>query len=330
MQFTWFASAYDTDDVHFRLMTLLQMIGVLILASGVPAMGEGRLTTVVIGYVVMRLAMMMLWLRAAKEHPERRTTCLRSAVGILMLQALWIASLWVPPSQRLTVNLVLIVLELLVPVWALRAGRTPWHAHHIAERFGLFTIIVLGECVLGASNAVASVLQTQGWSLNLALVGWGSVALIFSLWWVYFLVPSGEALHHHRDRAFVWSYGHAPVFASLAALGAFIGVIADQLKPDAGAGGHVVDPVLAIALVAAAAAVYLAVIMAINGFVTQHEAQMGWLLIPAFALMGGVVAAVAMGLSLPWAMALMPLGPMLLIGLGTRMVKHSPEKFAIR
>src|SRR3954469_21069867 len=37
MNFTWFASAYDTDDVPYRLLTLLQMSGVLVLAAGVPA-----------------------------------------------------------------------------------------------------------------------------------------------------------------------------------------------------------------------------------------------------------------------------------------------------
>jgi hypothetical protein len=62
------------------------------------------------------------------------------------------------------------------------------------------------------------------------LVGFGSASLVLALWWVYFLVPSGDALHAHRERAFRWGYGHAIVFLSLAALGAFLGVVADQLE----------------------------------------------------------------------------------------------------
>ena len=37
MSFTWFASAFDTDDAFYRLLTMLQMGGVLLLGAGVPA-----------------------------------------------------------------------------------------------------------------------------------------------------------------------------------------------------------------------------------------------------------------------------------------------------
>jgi low temperature requirement protein LtrA len=36
VNFTWFASAYDTDDVVYRLLTLVQMAGVLVFAAGIP------------------------------------------------------------------------------------------------------------------------------------------------------------------------------------------------------------------------------------------------------------------------------------------------------
>jgi low temperature requirement protein LtrA len=36
MNFTWFASAYDNDDVVYRVLVFVQMTGVLILAAGVP------------------------------------------------------------------------------------------------------------------------------------------------------------------------------------------------------------------------------------------------------------------------------------------------------
>src|SRR5262245_11411331 len=64
MNFTWFASAYDTDDVLYRLFTLVQIAGVLVLAAGVPSAFELQdLTVTTIGYVVMRLAMVGQWLR---------------------------------------------------------------------------------------------------------------------------------------------------------------------------------------------------------------------------------------------------------------------------
>lgn len=275
MQFTWFASAYDTDDVPYRLYTMLQMVGVLILASGVPDASAGNFKTVTAGYVVMRVSMVRLWARAAREHPERRRTAWRYVWGTLAVQALWVARLALPAHLGYASWLVLILCEFAVPIWAARAGHTPWHAHHIAERYGLFTIIVLGECVLGATQAVAGLIGTTGWSWEVAGVGVGSTALVLALWWVYFLVPFGDALHHHRGRAFLWGYGHCLVFASLAAMGAFLGVVADQLSLAADP-SHRVAPVLAIGLVAGAVASYLAAMWFMTVFVVGTRLRMGW------------------------------------------------------
>src|SRR3954464_10409519 len=80
MNFTWFASSYDTDDVAYRLLTMVQMAGVLVLAAGVPAAADHfdyRLLT--LGYFIMRVALTAQWLRAAAEHLAGRRTALRYA-----------------------------------------------------------------------------------------------------------------------------------------------------------------------------------------------------------------------------------------------------------
>ena len=132
--------------------------------------------------------------------------------------------------------LVLVVAELMVPVWAERQDTTPWHPRHIAERFGLFTLIVLGESVLAATVAIQSALDA-GVSIGdlLAFVG-GGLLIVFGMWWVYFAQPGEVVLdharmvfaHHHRN-AFVWGYGHLLVFASAAAVGAGLEVMVDSL-----------------------------------------------------------------------------------------------------
>jgi low temperature requirement protein LtrA len=79
INFSWFASAYDTDDWAFRLLTMVQMAGVLILALGLPEMFESVHAgdhidnwVMVAGYVVMRVAMVGQWLRVMREDPARR------------------------------------------------------------------------------------------------------------------------------------------------------------------------------------------------------------------------------------------------------------------
>ena len=98
INFSWFASAYDTDDWFFRIATMFQMVGVLVLALGLPAMFHALETgeslgngVVVAGYVIMRLAMIALWLRVAVQDPQRRPTALTYASVIFLAQCGWVA-----------------------------------------------------------------------------------------------------------------------------------------------------------------------------------------------------------------------------------------------
>lgn len=229
MNFTWFASAYDTDDVPYRLMTLVQMAGVLVLAAGVPAaFDDENFAAIIVGYLIMRLALVGQWLRAAVEHPEGRKTALRYAFGIVAVQVLWVAWGFVPPQVGVWLFPIGVVLELAVPLWAERPGMTSWHPHHIAERYGLFTIIVLGESVSASAVGVQNALAQSGFSAALVWIAGAALILLFALWWLYFLEPAAEGLRSRRGRSFYWGYGHYVVFASLAALGAGLEVAVQE------------------------------------------------------------------------------------------------------
>ncbi|MEV0346577.1 low temperature requirement protein A [Nonomuraea sp. NPDC050680] len=219
MNFTWFASAYDTDDVPYRVMTLLQMAGVLVLAAGVPAAVEGDFTIVTIGYLVMRVGLVSLWLRAAVAHPEGRATALRYAIGISFVQVLWVSKLALPGGGPVWLFIACALLDLSVPPIAERTGSTSWHPHHIAERYGLFTIILLGESVLAATNAVQGAVA-HGLSVSLVVIAMAGLVILFALWWIYFSEPAGDGLEERREQSFIWGYGHYLIFAALAALGA--------------------------------------------------------------------------------------------------------------
>ena len=97
MGFTWFASAFDTGDVTYRLTVLVQMTGALVLAAGVPrAFDQADWRLVLLGYVIMRLAGVTQCLRVARDSPRCRPAALRYATGMTVLQVLWVA---VDPSQ---------------------------------------------------------------------------------------------------------------------------------------------------------------------------------------------------------------------------------------
>ncbi len=232
MNFSWFASAYDTDDVAYRVLTLVQMAGVLVLAAGVPAaFNDNDFATVTIGYVIMRIALVTQWLRAARGDPDHRAVCRRYAFGVAVLQVGWVGRLWLPSAAGNVAFAVLVVLEVAVPVWAERAGpMTTWHPDHICERYGLFTLIVLGESVLAATVAVQEAIQTEGVSLELVGISLGGLLLLFSVWWSYFDQSPEEVLRRNPALAFPFGYAHYFVFASVAAIGAGLQVAAETAR----------------------------------------------------------------------------------------------------
>jgi low temperature requirement protein LtrA len=267
MNFTWFASAYDTDDVPYRLLTLLQISGVLVLAAGVPsAFGGSDLRIAVVGYVIMRVAMVMQWLRAAHDYTPGRRVALRFAFGVGLVQVAWVARLALVGPGSWVALAVLVACEMAVPIWAESAGPpTAWHPEHIAERYGLFTLIVLGECVLAATTAIQASIAESGVSVSLLLVAAGALLLIFGLWWSYFKVSVADGLRRSPESGFVWGYGHYVVFAAIAALGAGLELAAESARHTA----HVADVVAALA-VAVPVAIYLVMVAVLHGPLTRE------------------------------------------------------------
>ena len=280
INFSWFASAYDTDDWVFRLATMVQMVGVIILALGLPqvfrSIDQGHPvdnSVTVAGYVVMRVAMLFLWLRAARQDPPRRRACQTYAVTIGVAQVGWVLLLILADStvgEFFTRGALLLLVELVGPVIAERGkGGTPWHAHHVAERYGLLTIITLGEGVIGTVASLSAVVESQGWSRDAVLVAVAGTGLTFGLWWMYFLVPWGDLLHVHRNRALPWGYGHILVFGSIAATGAGLHAAADYIGHEAhiGATATVLTVVVPVAVfVIALLALYSYLVHAVDTF----------------------------------------------------------------
>lgn len=229
MNFTWFASAYDNDDALYRVVTLVQIAGVLVLAAGVSrAFEEHEFLVVWLGYLIMRLAMSAQWLRVARSsRGGERTMALRYAGGVLLCLVGWLGLVVLPEGARPWVFLVMAPLEMAVPLFAEKAHATSWHPHHIAERYGLFTIIVLGETIAAATIAVKSGVDENEALGDLLPIAAGGLLIIFAAWWIYFVVPIHGHLRSNRQ-SFLWGYGHYLIFASAAAIGAGLEVAVEQ------------------------------------------------------------------------------------------------------
>lgn len=251
MNFSWFASAYDTDDVPYRLLVMVQLSGALVLAAGVPAAFDtGNLSIMTLGYFIMRLALLVQWGRAWRNDVPRRKTIARNMIGMTLSQLGWIALLFVPAEYRMMGFFLLLLPEFATPAWAEAAGRTPYHPEHMIERYGLFTIIVLGESILSASTAVQASVDIgrfDGFFIQTVI---GAVLIVFNMWWSYFQQAEPD-LTSSTKTVFLWGYGHFFVFASAAAVGAGLAAYVDFNTAGQG------STVLANAAVAVPVAVFM-------------------------------------------------------------------------
>lgn len=228
MNFTWFATSFDCDDWLYRVLTIFQMGGVVVFSTGIPAGFDGDFRLAVAGYVIMRICMATQWFRAGLTNPEYRATAFRYGWGILAVQVLWVLRLifLADSALGLPTFILLGLAEIAVPIFAEQKKFTPWHPHHITERYGLFTLVILGEGLLGASNAVIEGLsETEALHRMIAVA---VLALIGTacIWWIYFWPPHHGAITSFRN-SLTYGYVHYFVFASAAAFAAGIELLVD-------------------------------------------------------------------------------------------------------
>lgn len=335
INFSWFASAFDTDDWVYRLTTMVQMIGVVILALGLPplfaSIDRGATldnSVLVLGYVVMRVAMIAQWLRAARQSPQHRRACLTYVAAISVAQVGWVVQ--IVANMTFVVSalfaVVLVLIELTGPALAeRRAGGTPWHAHHIAERYGLLAIIALGEGVIGTVAAVSAVVEAQGWSVDAALVALAGVGLTFGMWWMYFMLPGGDVLHRHRQRSFLWGYGHIPLFAAIAGTGAGLHVAAYYIEHVAHIGS-----VATVLTVAVPVAVYVLTAYLLHDVLLRQNDALHWLLLAGtVVLLVAPVVLAALGVTMAVCLVVLMLAPIVsIVGYETVGHRHQAEALA--
>jgi low temperature requirement protein LtrA len=336
VNYSWFASAYDTDDWVFRLATMLQMVGVIVVALGVPQMfasidhGDTLDSGVMVaGYVVMRIALVSLWWQVSRHDPQRRQTARTYMAAIGAAQVGWVAvaALRLPVGTTFALFGILVVIEMAGPFIAERKARTPWHPHHIAERYGLLVIITLGEVIIGTVASLNAVVHGEaGWSVDAVLLAIAGVGLTFGCWWMYFALPWAEPLARHRERAFSFGYGHLVMFSALAAMGAGLHVAAYSLEGESriGATGTVLSVVIPVAIyVGVLYLLYSQLMRTADPFHIALLAGTGAILVASIVL-------VAAGVSMPACLVVLAFAPVVTVvgyeTLGHRHVADALER----
>lgn len=230
MEFTWFATAWDNDDLMHRLGMLLAMLLVIVLAAGIPRVYEGNDRLFVVAYASMQVLLVVMFARVLPHAGPARRFVRNYMLGDGLGGLIMLSSLLVEQPSRYWFWALAVTVLMVAPVFAVRAYEgQPFDSRHIPERYGLFTIIVLGESVIAVAASLGDV-ALDGGAIASALLGFGIAAAI---WWGYFETVSSTSLSRERVGAsFLWGYGHLLGFAGIAATA--IGV---ELAVEAGAAG---------------------------------------------------------------------------------------------
>jgi low temperature requirement protein LtrA len=218
---TLYANRFDVDDISNRLLTGVQMLAIAAMAVNIHhGLGESSVGFA-LSYATVRAVLVFQYLRAARHIPRAQALATRYAQGFAIAAALWLVSVFVPLPFRLVLWAVGLFVDFATPLSSLRlqTGLFP-HLEHLPERFGLFTIIVLGEEIIAVVNGVSQ----QEWSWMSSASAMLGFSIAFSLWWIYFENVDGSTLRSAAAASQIWMfqiwlYGHLPLVIGLAGTG---------------------------------------------------------------------------------------------------------------
>ena len=215
---TFYGERFETEGVEMRLYLyalMLPVIGMAVYASD----GLGATYTgFALSYAAARAVITFMWGWATVASPAFRQTGRWYMSAFSVSVVLVVASVFVASPFNLILLGAALVIDLLAPILTapLQRKLPAFSTARLPTRFGLFTIVVLGETVVGVVNGLAEAESSGASEFVSAALG---VALGLGLWWLYF-----DFIGRRRPKqggwTVLWSYLHLPFVIAVAAVGA--------------------------------------------------------------------------------------------------------------
>jgi low temperature requirement protein LtrA/predicted GNAT family acetyltransferase len=216
---TYYADRYDTDDLVYRLLAAGQMVAIVVLASSLSTDAAHSTRAFAFGYAASRVLLLLMYWRAYRHVAETRALVKGYLTGFGFAATVWMASAVVAEDARFALWVAALTIDLATP-WVMRSeqARAPLDVSHLPERFGLFTILVLGESMA----AVVTGLSHISWDFVPTLTAALGVGVVTGLWWLYFDNARGSVVRREPTvartwRPTAWIYTHFGLAAGLAA-----------------------------------------------------------------------------------------------------------------
>jgi low temperature requirement protein LtrA len=216
VMFTFYADRHESEDTAHRAAFLSAMLLCVALAASAPRALSGQTTGFVIAFSCLRGLQLALYARARHHLPATRALYSRYLVFFGAAGVLWLASLAAGGPLRYAFWAAALLADAAGALAMLAPGRwVPLNPSHLADRFQLFVLIVLGESVARLISAAA----LRPWSLPLAVVLAAALLTLAALWWAWLTAADRQALDGPRSIA-RFTAANLPIVAGIAAASA--------------------------------------------------------------------------------------------------------------
>lgn len=235
---TFHATRFDEDRADQRLLGLAQVLAVLVIGYGASDPFGARGTAFAAGMAAFKLLLVVAYRRDARGDEVARGLSRRYGWTYLAQAVLWLVSVPLAPPARLACWGMVLAIDALSPFFVARfTVALPPHPEHLPERFGLFTIVLLGE---GVAAALHALVHDASPGTREFLVATLAVVVAFLFWVGYFERVRGQGERRAHDarggrRLRLWAYGHLPLYLGLGAIAAGFVAAAGHEPPAASA-----------------------------------------------------------------------------------------------
>ena len=222
---TFFATRFYSDDLGHRLLLLLQMGGAGAMAVNISSAFYNNFSGFALSYAFMRLILVIEYVRVSrtiKSSESANPLVKRYIIGFSIAAIIWLISAFVPITEiRFGLWIIGLIIDFATPISTRKlTSKFAPHISHLPERMGLFTLIVLGESIVGIVNGMTE----QIWDVYSVIEASLGLCISFSLWWLYFDSSGRLPIQILREKGrislyLIWLYTHFPLVVAITAVG---------------------------------------------------------------------------------------------------------------
>lgn len=222
--FTYYIERFESGGVEQRFFVFTAMATVGALAVWTEGGLGAHYTGFAWAYIAVRSVNVVQWIRAAIHVLDFRPTAIRFVGGFLIAAALLVLAIDLDGDTRRLVFAAAVLIDVLTPVVTLKQQSTlpRLSTSKFPERFGLFTILVLGESIVGVIVGVSEINEAGHLGVGQIVDGAFGLFIGVGLWWIYFDFIARRPPKPSLGPTLTWVYLHLLTLAAITATGAAI------------------------------------------------------------------------------------------------------------